>query len=186
MIPIVSCSRNALESKNGSLIDAVLQLQFGDQNIGPMKEDPATCTYEEFKQAMKSCAPEVGNAGISEDYMKKMYNNFLRQKGKGIGAAMTSKYNWLDNEEDGLVEVYVAVKPNIHKSHIKSQLTMQRWKLEVEGMGILIDGDLNENVVPDESWWAIESPGVLCMSLKKGISYGELWNVSYKLFCQML
>ena len=144
------------------------------------------CTFEEFKKATESCAPEVVWDEISEDYLKKMYECFKNNKNRNAGAAMTPNYSWSDNAEDGLVEVNVALKSNVHKENVKSMLTTIHWRLEVEGMGMLIDGDLYESVVTSESLWAIESPGVLTMYLKKAKTCGQVWMVRVYLFLKAL
>eukprot|EP00794_Sanderia_malayensis_P019792 gene19792-21732_t len=167
-----SCSldeaRLALKESNECIIDAIDRIASGSAPREEKKqEDGGMCSYEEFKKAMSSCAPELSAADISESYMEKLYAGFLKQKGKGVGAAMTATYNWTDSVEDGFVYVYVAVKPCTKKQGVKSQLNASHWKLEVDGMGVIIDGDLSEYVLVDESYWSIESSGVLCMALRK-------------------
>ena len=171
--------RLALKATNNNLIDSITKIEFSDQSERKQNDnDEPECTYEEFKSAMSSNSPELSESNISESYMKKLYANFLKQKGKGLGAGITLAYNWADNSEDGYVYVYVAIKPQTKKNQIKSVLTSNKWKLEVDDMGTIIDGDLFEKIVPDESWWSIESAGVLCMALQKSVTSGELWTVS--------
>ncbi len=170
----------ALNETNYCIIDAIMHVESGDKTYEKHQgnEDESHCSYEEFKKAMSSCAPQLSAADISESYMEKMYAGFLKQKGKGVGAAMTSNYNWTDSLEDGFVYVYVAIKPCTKKQEINSELSSSHWKLEVDNMGVVIDGNLSDGVLPDESYWSIESPGVLCMALRKKSASEKLWTVS--------
>ena len=61
------------------------------------------------------------------------------------------------------------------KQSVKSTLTVKSWKLVV-GDQELINGPLWQTVKPDESFWAIESPGVLSMTLEK-VCGQNLWPV---------
>ena len=180
-----SCSKEdaktALAETKDCLIDAIVSLNFGSDTqpkTNSNEDRSPSYTFEEFKDAMVTCMPELSNAELPEEYVRKMYANFLEQGEKEAGAAMTSRYNWVDNQEDGFVYVYVAISPTVQKNDIKNTLTYKSWELEVLGEDLLVKGDLYNAVIPDESWWSIESPGVLCMALQKGGSNAVLWPVS--------
>lgn len=155
-----------------------MQINFGSQPQKSKEIDTPQCSFEEFKLITKSLYPEESSQDVSDEYMRKMYESFLLSKGKSVGAAITSKYSWTDNVDDGFIEVNVAIKMRTRKENIKSELLPKHWHLEIDGMGILIDGDLHESIIVSESWWTIESHGVLTIYLKKGATHGQLWTVS--------
>lgn len=155
-----------------------MKVRFGENSKSKEGIEEEECSFEEFKLAMESCVPEGSCQDVSENYLRKMYENFRASKNKSAGAAMTSNYSWTDNSDDGFIEVNVAISKKIHADQIKSILRPKHWHLEITGKDTLIDGDLHESVIVDESWWTIESEGVLTMYMKKGKEHGELWTVS--------
>ena len=173
--------RSALKEHKGSVLDAIMEVIVGDAPKESSK-DNIECTFQEFKLAVKSCEDGIYLYDVSDEYLKRMYESFKRVNGQNIGSAMTSNYSWLDNEDSGFIEVHIAIKSNTHKQDIKSILKTNHWHLEINGMGVLIDGDFTDSVVTDESFWAIESPGILTMYLRKGRTMKRLWIVGISHF----
>ena len=165
--------RSALKEHKGSVLDAIMGIIVGDVPNQTSKNS-IECTFQEFKLAVKSY--EDGNSvhDLSDEYLKRMYKSFKRANAHNLGSAMTPNYSWLDNEDDGFIEVHVAIKGNTHKLDVKSTLKTNHWHLEIKGMGVLIDGDFTDSVVANESFWAIEAPGVLTMYLRKGSTVKKL------------
>lgn len=139
-----------------------------------VKEKDEKCTFEEFKKAMESTNNIPQNS--SDAYLMKLYENFLKQD---HGQGTTLKYNWLE-DENGIVSVYLPIPITASKKEIKSILTNTAWSLEVEGKDI-ISGSLHAPVKQDESFWSIDEPGLLCMSLQK-VNTDETWPVRFQYF----
>ena len=136
-----------------------------------VKDKDGKCTYEEFKKAMESTNNIPQNS--SDAYLVKLYENFLKQN---HGQGTTLEYNWLE-DENGIVLVYVPIPTTASKNAIKSFLTNTAWSLVVEGKDI-ISGSLHAPVKQDESFWSIDEPGLLCMSLQK-VYTDETWPVRF-------
>ncbi|XP_057315834.1 tubulin--tyrosine ligase-like protein 12 [Hydractinia symbiolongicarpus] len=126
------------------------------------------CSFEEFKAALQ--ATENLPENVNESYLSKMYDNFLKH---GEGCGTTPFYNWSDDGD--IITVYVTIPATAKKRAIKSTLTTKHWTLVVENKQ-LIDGALFTSVKSDDSYWSIESPGVLCMTLEKVLT-NDVWPV---------
>jgi len=124
------------------------------------------CTFEEFKEELQYSGHTSGNE--NDAYMEKMYNNFLLG---AQGHGNTLHYNWSDDGDT--LTVFVSIPTTAHKQAISSTLTINSWKLVVNGVQ-LVKGDFYAPIKADESYWNIESPGVLCMTLEK-VSVTNLW-----------
>ena len=144
------------------------------------------CSFEEFKLALKSCLHNQSLCDVSEEYLKKMYESFKKTEVHNSGAAITAEYSWSDNIVDGFIEISVAIRNTTHKYDIKSVLTANHWHLEVEDMGVLVSGDFAHRINPEESFWTIETPGVLSMYLRKGDINQQNWTVGILTFLNSL
>jgi len=130
------------------------------------KKQKKNVSLEEFKKALKYSGHTSGNE--NDAYIQKMYENFLLE---ADGHGNTLHYNWSD---DGTaITVFVSIPPTARKQAITSTLTVNTWKLVVNGVQLL-KGDLWAAVKPGDSMWAIESPGVLSMTLEK-VMGGNVW-----------
>ena len=164
-----------LSKHNGDTISSAVELldmnsadmEIQDTNDNSKKDEPK-CSFEEFVDALKA----AGNFpdGANDEYLKKMYEHFLID---GEGSATTSKYNWSDDGD--IVTIYVTIPITAKKQTIKSTLSTHHWKLVVLGQE-LVNGQLHGSVKAEDSYWSIESPGLLCMTLEKVDK--AVWSVS--------
>ena len=161
----------ALDEYNGQVIESTIKCL--DKNTadlsseeGPGKE---VISFEEFVSGLKSTGNMPENA--TEAFLRKMYDGFHQDK---VGSGSTHTYNWED--ENDVVSVYVPIPITAKKKTIQSTLTTTAWKLVVDGKEI-INGKLFAAVKAEDSYWAIESPGMLCMTFEKVLS-DKTWHVS--------
>ena len=165
----------ALREYNGKLVESLIKCLDKDT---PDLEDKQTeskkdITYEEFVSGLKATGNMPENA--TEAFLRKMYNGFHKDK---VGSGSTLAYNWEDDNDT--VIVYVPIPTTAKKNAIKSKLTTTTWKLTVDGKD-MIDGQLYAAVKADDSYWAIETPGMFCMTLEK-VSPDKTWEVNIFFF----
>ena len=162
-------AENALIDCDSDTIFAMVKLLNAEEK--DFEKEPETkkkkkCTFDEFKVAFEAGGDSTGNE--NEAYLQKMYENFLLE---GDGFGNTLQYNWSD--DGSTITVFVSIPGTARKQSVKSTLCTKTWKLVVNDIE-LINGDLHASVKPDECVWAIESPGVLCMTLEK-VCCGNIW-----------
>ena len=161
----------ALKEYNGQVVESATKCL--DKETPDLQnkqtESKKDITFEEFVSGLKSTGNMPENA--TETFLRKMYEGFHRNK---VGSGSTLAYNWED--ESDTVSVYVPIPATAKKNAIKSTLTRTTWKLTVDGKEI-IDGQLNAAVKADDSYWAIESAGMLCMTLEKVLP-DATWEVN--------
>uniref|UniRef100_A0A7M5XA26 CS domain-containing protein n=2 Tax=Clytia hemisphaerica TaxID=252671 RepID=A0A7M5XA26_9CNID len=177
VIDVTGCAedaaKKACDEYKGQTVESIIKCLDKDtpdlQNkIGT---DIENITFEEFVSGLKTTGSMPENA--SEGFLRKMYDNFSRDK---EGSASTLNYNWED--ENDIVSVYIPIPLTAKKNNIKSALTTNTWKLFVDGKEML-NGELFARVKADDSYWAIEQPGVLCMTLEKVLT-DETWKALLK------
>lgn len=137
-----------------------------DDKLIERKKAKNKATYEEFKKALTYSGHTSGNE--NDAYMQRMYENFLLE---ADGHGNTLHYNWSDDGSS--VVVFVSIPQTTRKQAVNSTLTTTSWRLVVNGVQI-IKGDFYAHVKPDECYWSIEAPGVLCMTMEK-VSTENLW-----------
>lgn len=160
----------ALDDEESDTIGALVRMEELGDEVESLEPEPKKrkekCTFEEFKAAMISSNQIVRNE--NESYLKTMYQHYLDG---GDGSGSTSLYNWTD--DGSTITVFVSVSSTVKKQSIKSTLTIKNWKLVINDIE-LINGELFATVKPDECYWNIDSPGVLCMTLEK-VECINLW-----------
>lgn len=163
--------KKALDEYKGQLVEATIKCLDKDTKDLPFDQKGAkeVISYEEFVCGLKSTGNMPENA--TEAYLRKMYDSFHKDH---VGSGSTLTYNWED--ESDLVSVYVPIPITAKKDSIKSALTTTTWKLSVNGKEI-INGELSASVKADDSYWAIEAPGMLCMTFEK-VRGDKTWKVS--------
>ena len=163
-------AKKALDEYNGKTIESIqkcMDKEIPDKsNVGGVVNEDIS--YEDFVAGLKATGNMPENA--NEDFLRKMYENFKKDQ-KGCGTTLV--YNWQD--EGDIITIYVPIPIGVHKRAIKSNLSSSKWELVVNDKE-LINDELFHAVKADDSYWSIEKPGLLCMTLEKVLAT-ETWEV---------
>ena len=182
-------ARKSLEENNNDLLESLCVLNHEDykNNKAPagFPEEPQQqpLTFEEFKMGFLQTVGAEREGYLSEEYIKKMYDRYLREK-EGyvesvLGRGQTAHYSWTE-EEDNTICVHVAIPARTKKKDLVNKLTSKKWTFGIKGKEPIVDGYFHDTISPSDSFWTIDSPGIVQMQLELP-EHGEHtpWPVSW-------
>ncbi|XP_047133078.1 uncharacterized protein LOC100201735 isoform X1 [Hydra vulgaris] len=158
-----------VEQCDGDTLLALMKLEDGDYNSKSLSANTPECSFNEFKAALVSCGYNIET--FNDNYLHKMHLNFVKS-GKGNGTTLL--YNWYEDNEEKVIFVYVSIPSTAKKRDITSNLKRNSWELIVNGK-VLVSGILFNAIKVDSSFWSIDEPGLLCMTIEK-MDVEEVWE----------
>ena len=185
-------ARKALEETKNDLLEALCCISYEDYDRTRSSkadgEPEQPLTYEEFRSGFLQAVGPERQGYLSEEYIRKMYERYVRDKlenpeSTGLGIGQTAHYRWSE-EEDVSITVYISIPANAKKRDIVNHLTPKKWTFGIKGKEAIIDGYFHDTVSSSESFWTIDSPGVVQMTLQKPEHEDTvMWPVSAQCCC---
>ena len=165
-------ARRALADSNYDLTPAIVtaeDLTDADCEETETKSEPEI-SFDEFKHGMMTMTNLATT--IPDGDLKYLYEDYLKKKTLAPveddnGVVHCGSYSWTDNYTEESIIVTVPLPAGTRKKDIISKIHPRHWTVGVRGSKPIIDRDLTSIVVPDESFWTLDSSEGISMAFQK-------------------